>query len=314
MSHCYPGQHIHSSRPSAQDKIHYQRLPTFDLNSRVKLPPIIKNELLTGCDKKTSLQPSTRPTMTTPSASVCFPTIIGTQPSRNWNQNGIPSQKIRSPNKPAPVKTTIVNHVEKPPINFPNSYTVLPPIGQTSSWPHSGFSTLQASPRNGEQAPIIVPDQVGGRRRQLSQRKRSENGLAPTLNGRQSVKGRPERIKSLPTPTTNTLTNSIAVEHTCEKALFLSGTTSRKTDEENTTISEDVTCLSSEDVEMSEFNPIHELEKLELSTEAEEFLESKNSRRRGAKCIEIDPSLKAAVDIIRDNLLRQTMEELCMMW
>lgn len=72
--------------------------------------------------------------------------------------------------------------------------------------------------------------------------------------------------------------------------------------------------LTEEQVEMSEIDPVHVLERLELSEEVEDFLESKSSQRRGGKCVALDPSLKVAVDIIRDNLLRQTMEELCMIW
>lgn len=73
--------------------------------------------------------------------------------------------------------------------------------------------------------------------------------------------------------------------------------------------------LPNADIQITECESMrHVLEKLELSKEAEEFLESLNSKCRKATCIEIDPSLKNAVDVIRDNLLRQTMEELCMMW
>lgn len=72
--------------------------------------------------------------------------------------------------------------------------------------------------------------------------------------------------------------------------------------------------VSNEDVEVTSCEVVHELERLELSKEAVEFLASKQSARRVALCVEIDPSLKKAVDIIRDNLLRQTMEELCMLW
>lgn len=76
----------------------------------------------------------------------------------------------------------------------------------------------------------------------------------------------------------------------------------------------DYTSLTEEQVEMSEIDPVHVLERLELSEEVEDFLESKSSQRRGGKCVALDPSLRVAVDIIRDNLLRQTMEELCMIW
>ena len=68
--------------------------------------------------------------------------------------------------------------------------------------------------------------------------------------------------------------------------------------------------LSNEDIQMTECDTVHVLEKLELTQDAQEFLASDQSKRRPATCIEIDPSLKKAVDIIRDNLLRQTMEEL----
>ena len=312
MSHFYSGQRIHSSRAGAQGRIPYQRsLPQFDLNSRVKLPPIIKNELLTGRDRKSSLQPATCALST----NVSFPQIVETQSaSRKRNQNGTSPQQIRSGNKPVPV-----NHVEKSPIHFPRSYAVLPPIGQTISWPYAGISTLPATPRNGEQAPIIVPDQARGRRRRSSQRKRSENGLSPTqTNVRGNGRGQTGGIKNLPDTKANTESKSIAVDHGCQKDLFLPDTTAypKPTANEQMNASSDaaIISLNSDQVEISECDSRNELEKLDLSKEAEEFLGSKNSKRRGAKCIEIDPSLKTAVDIIRDNLLRQTMEELCMMW
>lgn len=317
MSHFYSGRHIHSSRAGAQDKIPYQRsLPQFDLNSRVKLPPIIKNELLTGRDRNSTLQPTTCRTLST---SVSFPQIVETQ-SASWksNRNGTSPQQIKSANKRAPVRT--VNHIEKSPIHFPSSYAVLPPIGQTSSWPYGGrVSNLPATPRNGEQAPIIVPDQARGRRRRSSQRKRSENGLSPTLENVRGNRGpQTEGIKNLPDTTASTESNSIAVDHGCQKHLLLPDTNTypKQTTDEQINAPNDAAGLSlnSDQVEISECDPRHVLEKLELSKEAEEFLGSKNSQRRGARCIEIDPSLKTAVDIIRDNLLRQTMEELCMMW
>lgn len=196
----------------------------------------------------------------------------------------------------------------------------MPPIGQTSSWPYGGrVSNLPATPRNGEQAPIIVPDQARGRRRRSSQRKRSENGLSPTLENVRGNRGpQTEGIKNLPDTTTSTESNSIAVDHRCQKDLLLpdANTYPKQTTDEQINAPSDAAGLSlnSDQVEISECDPRHVLEQLELSKEAEEFLGSKNSQRRGARCIEIDPSLKTAVDIIRDNLLRQTMEELCMMW
>lgn len=311
----YSGRHhirIHSSRTGKQDKIPYQRtVPTFDVKARVKLPPIIKNELLTGRDRKATLQPATCPIPS--QVSACFPEIIETQPPRSWNQNGTASRLHAN-------KRAYVNHLEKSPTQFPNSYAVLPPIGQTRSWQSSGppSSVQAASPRNGQQAPIIIPDQDRGQRRRSSQRKHLDNGLSPSPNARDSIKGRTERIKSLATPTKNTQINTATIEQGYEKALCLPDVTyqpRRKTDAGgHNAPSGDAPSLSNEDVEMFEWDPIHVLEKLELSKETKEFLKSNCSQRRGGKCVEIDPSLKTAVDIIRDNLLRQTMEELCMMW
>lgn len=308
MSHFYTGHHVHSTRAAS-----YQRsLPAFDLNSRVKLPPIIRNELLTGRDKKST--PQQAPTCPSDSTSVSFPRIIETQTPRKWNQNGTNPQQIRSAKKQTANKT--ITHVEKSPIRFPNSYAVLPPIGQTRSWPYSGFSSLQTTPRNGEQAPINIPDQVQARRRRSSQRKSSENIGSPASPAR-NFQGN-ETIKSLSATTKNAQTNSSAVENISQKDLFLPRSAANRlklTDDQVDASSETaIPTLASEDVEITDCDPIHELEKLELSKEVEEFLESKNSQRRGGKCIEIDPSLKTAVDVIRDNLLRQTMEELCMMW
>ena len=298
MSHLYSDRHSHSSR------MPYQRpMPQFDFNSRVKLPPIIKNELLTQHDRKASLKTATCSTSTVSVRNVCLPQIIENQPPRSSNQNGT-SQPMTTVNRRVPAKKVTINHVEKSPIHFPNSYTVLPPIGQSRSWPLSGFSsTVQTSPRNSEQVPKIVPNQAASRR------KCSEK-TPPRI--RPSVERRSERIKSLP----NIPTNSIAIVHGYQKVSVSSDTSSqpKKLHKQNTTSSETLPCLSYEAIEMSECDPINMLEKLALSKEVEAFLVSKSSQRRGAKCTEIDPSLKTAADIIRDNLLRQTMEELCMMW
>ena len=287
MSHVYSGRHN-------QEKISYQRpLPQFDFNSRVKLPPIIKNELLTGGEKrrKTSTCQSLSKT-NSPSAS--FPLIIQTQPHWNRNQNGYSSQQRK-----APVLKARINHMEKSPIHFPNSYTVLPPIGQTRQWPYSTFnSTLPTSSGNSEKGPKLVSKQVP------SQRKRSGD-VAQTV--RDGDKRHNEIIKSIP----NTQIKSVSKSH---EHSFSQPENLHECLESIKSGGERLLGISDEDIQVSEWNPNHELERLELSEEVEEFLDSKSSQRRGAKCVEIDPSLKTAVDVIRDNLLRQTMEELCMMW
>ena len=287
MSHVYSGRHN-------QEKISYQRpLPQFDFNSRVKLPPIIKNELLTGGERRRKT--STRQSLSkTNSPSASFPLIIETQPHRNRNQNGYSSQQRR-----APVLKARINHVEKSPIHFPNSYTVLPPIGQTRQWPYSTFnSTFSTSSGNSEKGPKIASKQVP------SQRKRSDD-VARTV--RDGDKRHNEIIRSIP----NTQIKSVSKSH---EHSFSQPENLHEYLKSIKSGGEPVPGISDEDIQVSECNPNHELERLELSKEVEEFLDSKSSQRRGAKCIEIDPSLKTAVDVIRDNLLRQTMEELCMMW
>ncbi|XP_032238341.2 uncharacterized protein LOC116618572 [Nematostella vectensis] len=58
----------------------------------------------------------------------------------------------------------------------------------------------------------------------------------------------------------------------------------------------------------------HEIEPQEIHEELMSFLKCDESRRRNAVCALLDENLIHAADIIRDMLLRQTMEELCMMW
>ena len=317
MSHVYSRQQIRSSR-STQSKVElsYQRhFPHFDLNSRaVKLPPIIKNELLVGRVGQAVVQPSQgnshSVTRSKETLTVSFPKIPDALSQNSRNGSASPRHKTES--KQAPVK-----HVEKAPINFPNSYTVLPPIGKTSSWrAQNGYSSFQLPPRNGAKVPILAQDRMKSRRRMSPQRKRSDHGLPEssptTINSLDPARNK-ENIS-----TTSFADISIAAENqnqTEKVAVFVSDTsTARSTSAQDTTDDNELPSLSNDDIQMTECDTVHVLEKLELTQEAQEFLQSDQSKRRPATCLEIDPSLKKAVDIIRDNLLRQTMEELCMMW
>ena len=318
MSHVYSRQHIRSSRstPSKGELAYQRHFPHFDLNSRaVKLPPIIKNELLVGRVGQAVVPPSqgnshlvrrSNETLRT----VSFPKIPDALSQNIRNGSASPRHKAES-------TKTLVKHVEKAPINFPNSYTVLPPIGKTSLWrAQNGYSSVQLPPRNGGKVPISVQDQMKSRRRMSPQRKRSDHGLLPpsptTVNSSDPARNK-ESIS-----TTSFVEISTAVEdqnQTEKRAVFVSDTsTAKSTSAEDAIDDNEQPSLSNEDIEMTECDTVHVLEKLELTKEAQEFLESDQSKRRPATCIEIDSSLKKAVDIIRDNLLRQTMEELCMMW
>lgn len=308
MSHVYSRQQIRSSRSTrSEGELSYERhFPHFDLNSRaVKLPPIIKNELLVGRVGQAAVQPyqGTSHSATRPkeSLTVSFPKIPDALSQNSRNGSASPRHKTES--KKAPVK-----HLEKAPTNFPNSYTVLPPIGKTSLWrAQKGYPSLQLPPRNGEQAPISVQDQMKSRRRRSFQRKRSDNGWSPsptTINSSDPARNR----ENISTAVENQNQNEKPAAFVCNT------TTARSTSAEDTIRDKELPSLSNEDIQVTECEAVHVLEKLELTKEAEEFLESAHSKRRAATCIEIDPSLKKAVDIIRDNLLRQTMEELCMMW
>ena len=44
------------------------------------------------------------------------------------------------------------------------------------------------------------------------------------------------------------------------------------------------------------------------------FMEGNSNERRNATCAELDEELKNAVELLKDIFLRQTMEELCMIW
>lgn len=303
MSHFYPSTNQHqahtSPRSSTGGRIsHHNSTPPFDFNNRVKLPPIIKNELLTGreCGTKGALKPSTYQTLSTNVSS--FPRL------------GIETQR---PTKCTATSAKRVNHVEKGPIHFPNSYVVLPPIGQTSSWHYSGLSSLQEISRNGaDQTRTKKSNRASGRKPSI-QRKRTETDQQISQDERES-----KEINSLPAQMSTTQPHLIMTrEHEYETDISLpKGAIHPKQAGAAAQINalDDDISLTEEQVEMSEIDPVHVLQRLELSKEVEDFLESKSSQRRGAQCVALDPSLKVAVDIIRDNLLRQTMEELCMIW
>ena len=319
MSHVYSRQQIRSSRSTqSHGELSYQRhFPHFDLNNRaVKLPPIIKNELLVGRVGQTvvqtrqgNVQSATRSKET---LTASFPKIPDALSLNSRNGSTSPRHN-KTEGKKEPVK-----HVEKVPINFPNSYTVLPPIGKTSSWrAQNGYSSHQSPPRNGGKVLISArQDQMKSRRGMSPQSKRSDRGRpppAPTIIHSSDPARNNENIS------TNLLVDiSTAVENqnqTEKVAAIVPDTSAARSGSAEDSINDnELPSLSNEDIQMTECDTVHVLEKLELTQDAQEFLASDQSKRRPATCIEIDPSLKKAVDIIRDNLLRQTMEELCMMW
>lgn len=306
MSHFYLGQQqIRSSRATREEFSYQRNLLQFDLNNRaVKLPPIIKNELLVGRGGQTTMPPSSCSTMSKAGLNSSFPKIIDAQPPTSGKNGTTPSR-----HKAVQSKRAAVKHVEPTPIHFPNSYTVLPPIGQTNAWRHyNGLSSLQA-PRNGEQAPI--PDQIKSGQRRSSPRKRSDNSLTPSPTTRVVEKKRIETRNSSQ-PARHEGTTAVENRRKQQQASLVLDSTPGRSEVIN---DETLPSLSNEDVQVTEYDSaVHVLERLELDKEAVEFLAGKHSRRRVATCIEIDPSLRKAVDVIRDNLLRQTMEELCMMW
>lgn len=318
MSHVYSRQQIRSSR-STQSKggLSYQRhFPHFDLNSRaVKLPPIIKNELLVGRVGQGVAQTNQGPSHTAPrpkeTLTLSFPNFPDALSQKS--QNGSASLRQKTESKKAPIK-----HVEKAPINFPNSYTVLPPIGKTSSGSiYNGYSSLQLPTGNGGKAQMSAQDQMKSRRKTFSQRTCSDHRFPPPSPTTMKSSDPAINRKNISTASFVDIPTAVENQNQNEKlAVFVSDTsTARATTNEDIIISDnELPSLSNEDIQVTEFDSVHVLEKLELTKEAEKFLESEHSKRRPATCIEIDPSLKNAVDIIRDNLLRQTMEELCMMW
>ena len=319
MSHAYSRQHIRSPRstPSKGELVYQRYYPHFDLNSRaVKLPPIIKNELLVGRVGQAVVPPSQGDShsvrRSNETLTVSFPKIPDALSQNIRNGSASTRHKAES-------TKTLVKHVEKAPINFPNSYTVLPPIGKTSSWrAQNGYSSFQLPPRNGGKVPISDQDHMKNRRRKSPQRKRSDHGLPPPSLTTRTNSSDPARNKES-ISTTSLVEISTAVEDQNDtikkRAVFVSDNcTAKSTSAEDIINYNEQPSLSNEDIQMTECDTVHVLEKLELTKEAQEFLESNQSKRRPATCVEIDPSLKRAVDVIRDNLLRQTMEELCMMW
>ena len=317
MSHVYSRRQIRSSRSTQSNReLSYQRhFPHFDLNSRaVKLPPIIKNELLVGRvgqavvqTRQGNAQSATRSKET---LTASFPKIPDAL-SQN-SRNGSTSPRYKAESKKEPVK-----HVEKVPINFPNSYAVLPPIGKTSSWrAQNGYSSHQSPPRNGGKVLISAQDQMKSRRGMSPQSKRSDRKRLPpaltVINSSYPARNNENISTNLFVDISTAVENRNQTEKGA--AIVSESSTARSGSAEDSIYDNELPSLSNEDIQMTECDTVHVLEKLELTQDAQEFLASAQSKRRPATCIEIDPSLKKAVDIIRDNLLRQTMEELCMMW
>ena len=302
MSHICQSQEFHLPVTSHQKDLFYRRaLPQFNLNTQLKLPPIVRDNFKLGRGGTFPESTLSKPSLSA-EYNVLFPRIVE-KPSRT--RNGSSTQTARS--KRSPAKPEEVSYIEDAPFRFPKYYTVLPPIGQTFRPVYNGFSNAQES--NGskeEQFPSKARSQAKARQqRAATSQSESFQKIRPVKrNGsnKSTARGREEKVEA------------VAADESI-RAPFDSRNPRKKLDEEN---NNDLLPNSSDketlDTEVVACETIFLREKLELSMEAKAFLASEHSKRRRAVCSELDSSLKGAVDIIRDILLRQTMEELCMMW
>ncbi|PFX25653.1 hypothetical protein AWC38_SpisGene9708 [Stylophora pistillata] len=259
MAHLYSGRQIPASRPAKQEaefQSYPRSFPQFDLNSRaVKLPPIIKNELLVG---RSIGHPSPISTASNANGHTSFPKI-----SETTNETVPRRQKTKS------LRVT-VKHVEKAPTNYPNSYKVLPPIGQSNVWrPYNKVS----STRSILNAPKSNQDKINGQRRSSSQRKCSDNGLSPSPKTRfaenQRIYARNDASRQ-----EDGNRQQRTFESRIERPPMKTFDTvpEQQDDHFNHEFGEKLPSVSNEDVEVTPCEGVHELEKLEVSKDVVEFL------------------------------------------
>lgn len=269
------------------------------LNTRVRLPPI-------NSDIRGTYACSDRDAQTTLSAvnvnkeiSVRFPSVS------KESQSTVATAGERPFVRQSKVELT---WPEAPQFYFPRAYNVLPPIGKPTS----------------QQIPAVVGD-----KKVSSTRRRGEHGKQRNSSITRKEKNSPANHgadrSTAPTPrklsTRSSLDRPQATRQSTKNrrpqatqlsnvALIDSGIkehehTPHQSELEKT--NDAAPCIK--------FKYFEDLERLELCKEASKFFESPNAhRRRHATCTGLDPSLITAVETIRDILLRQTMEELCMMW
>ncbi|XP_031564931.1 uncharacterized protein LOC116300243 [Actinia tenebrosa] len=298
--------------------------------TKIRLPPIDSSihDLVTGLPIKSRNSEKRRNVLDRKKgiqdhSVIDFPPIV--QPP-SLQQFG--SYERRKPLRNASVKMT---HIEKIPTQFPGKkFAVLPPIGGSQCQEQKNKrsdenpsvqpcgtiqesvvkrrATKKAESTDSRDSNELNPNSAVNKSKQVLKRQISVLGLA-NIDRKQGYKV----VNNGPSDESQTLSTS-------KKKPFdkssLNSLTNAEIFQPRSDLQDDDNVIDDDDDDddstMMKLSEV--LQFLEWSSELREFLNGKNSSRRNATCTGIDPMLTHAVDVIRDMLLRQTMEELCMMW
>ena len=323
-------QQMEKNRRSQHPHGHFyfeNEMPHFNVSSNVKLPPITndiplfaKASIARTINNKTAA-PRTEMNLHLPQvyspSSVCK-AKAGLVLNEQFT---VQAAKRRTSEK--------IKHVESIPLDFPKVYTVLPPINSSKHKAVSADSYgKQQTPLQGKQTitpgpgrPNIttVIDREACKIQYQKQNSHQNRKHSDSFKGSSSKRNHKNRQdKNSKGQNRNNLKKDI-VSGTQGEIVF-SAEKNRKDIPEDVTHSKDTLGFTLEKVKWEDagFHVIEDarstLQQLEISEELQEFLDCNLSKRRGGACTELESNLGIAADYIRDILLRQTMEELCMMW
>jgi hypothetical protein len=294
-----------------QDKTMAHKLTT----ARVRLPPIYGNAtaFIDGASSSITRNASREaakkvlPRQQNIDKSVSFPPIV--QPP-SCNQHFTNTRGRKTLNLPS-VK---IRHVEKIPTNFPGkTFAVLPPIAGKRLPPKQNQQRRQGNP---SQQP----------KTQMTARIKDENQPKSTIST--SASNKPIRVARKQISFNGKATpkkQEDEVSPTAVKpgisSLQCRGCNKSSSNSMNNSVQPNFDFKNADDDDDDDDDDdrlvmklFEALQFLEWSSELREFLNGDKATRRNATCPTFDPMLCHAVDVIRDILLRQTMEDLCMMW
>lgn len=309
-------QHNHKHR-QVYNENDFQK---FHLNSRVKLPPITSDiPLFSKGSIAKSTNVSSGPGQT--EINVSLPHILGQSSVYKAKSDFVVNEQQSVNGGAANKRKHIV--IDTVPLDFPKAYTVLPPINSHKQKPPAGYSSNnQPHCRDGKQMvysgqhnssiEAVIgnginetgPSQVRARNNghKKTQPRSSSDRWSKRIN-RETTNTKEKINENKLRKDTSKINNSISGEHLSQDV----------PSPEERVFSEDR--IEEDEIILRGFDDgRYILQQLEIHEDLKNFLDSKFSKRRGAVCVDLDSSLGTAADYIRDILLRQTMEELCMMW
>lgn len=303
----------------------------------MKLPPI--NSDISLLSKDTFAKAANRKTVTRQTEmDFSFPQILGSSSVFNPKPEFVVNEQLKG------VGTSVhrkISQIETTSFDFLKVYTVLPPINSNKQKGSAGYKTNKqpncldgkyaAAPghANSSIESVLGNGAKNARPTQLrTQKNDHEKTVFRTTENRFSNDNSPKNSHNNRKAISRTKTNNGSllikdVTRVSTSTLKVKNSPSTELASEDIQLPQgEITLFSNKKLDVQddflsscEFDDgRYILPQLEISEDLRNFLGSNSSKRREGVCIELDSTLGTAVEYIRDKLLRQTMEELCMMW